>query len=161
MVAFGRGPGSFTGGRIAAAAAQAIALASGSRIVRVSSSEALAEKYRSMEPASPGVVTLIRSRRDLYYLATYRVGQQGVLSEQSDRLHDESPAASWYQSHSGWGVAGETPAWWRGQAAAEVSASAEQIADVAERMLEQGEGVDAMYGLPEYLEGDAPWKKQR
>ena len=87
-VAFGRGPGSFTGVRIAAAAAQAVALAAGANIVRVSSSEALSLAASRQLIDADGVISAIRSRRDLYYLAAYERTSDGVQRcEQLSLIH--------------------------------------------------------------------------
>jgi tRNA threonylcarbamoyladenosine biosynthesis protein TsaB len=157
-VAFGCGPGSFTGVRIAAAAAQAIALASDVPIMRVPSSEALALKASSLAQA-PGVVTLIRSRRELYYLAVYQHEREGLSSQQGDVLHEASPAPGWYRAVRGYTVIGERPDWWRGQAVIGEAADAEQVLEVGLAMSARGQGVDASGGLPTYLGGDSPWRK--
>ena len=161
-VAFGCGPGSFTGVRIAAAAAQAIAFASDARIVRVSSSAALAEKSLadySVRPRAAGVLTLIRSRADHYYVAAYRRSGPDFYCEQPDRLYPASPPADWYHSYAGWDMVGEQPGWWLGGPVSPLSADAVQVTDLGLRMFSRGEHVEAMDGLPEYLEGDSPWRK--
>jgi tRNA threonylcarbamoyladenosine biosynthesis protein TsaB len=160
-VAFGRGPGSFTGVRIAAAAAQAIALASSALVVRVSSSEALARGMLEKCEQTPGVITFIRSRRDLYYVAAYRNSDQWPVCVIPDSLKDDSTPEDWYESYQSWVVAGETPQWWRGKAAKASVTDAREIHAIAQNLLAQGEGVDAAMALPEYLAGDSPWQKHR
>ncbi|MGE0625466.1 MAG: tRNA (adenosine(37)-N6)-threonylcarbamoyltransferase complex dimerization subunit type 1 TsaB [Pseudomonadales bacterium] len=160
-VAFGRGPGSFTGVRIAAAAAQALALAAGARVLRVGSSEILAEGVLRKVPAAPGVVTSIRSRRDLHYLATWRNIEGVPMVEQRDQLHAESPDAAFYEHCEGWPVAGETPGWWRGPAPLPHRPDGDDLLTAAIRCLSRGEDVDPSQALPEYLSGDSPWRKVR
>ena len=160
-VAFGRGPGSFTGVRIAAAAAQAISLASSATVVRVSSSEALARGAMEVSEQTPGVITFIRSRRDLYYVAAYQNSDQWPLCVLPDSLRDDSSPEDWEASYRSWDVAGATPQWWRGAAPQTTNADAQQIHDIAQKLLAQGEGVDAAEALPEYLAGDSPWRKGR
>ena len=80
VVAFGAGPGSFTGVRIAAAVAQGIAFGSGSQIVAVPSS--LATAYGAiarLKPTPSRLITMTRSRRDAYYMAGYKV-REGLLA---------------------------------------------------------------------------------
>ncbi len=158
-VAFGRGPGSFTGVRIAAAAAQAIALAADVPILRVSSSELLAERMLALRPEVPGVLTSIRSRRDLHYLAAWR-NSDGVPSvEQKDRLYSSSPEEAFYRRYVDWPLAGEVASWWVGAAAMDCESGGEELLIVSLRCLARGEEVDAALGLPEYLTGDSPWRK--
>jgi len=160
-IGFGRGPGSFTGVRIAAAAAQAIAFTAGARVLRVSSSEILAERALRDSPAAPGVLTSIRSRRDLHYLAAWRNVHGVPTVEQPDRLHAESPDDAYYRQYDGWLVAGDVPGWWRGAAPTVTEPDGDDLLGVAYRCLERGEDVDAALGLPEYLAGDSPWRKIR
>ena len=156
-VAFGRGPGSFTGVRIAAAAAQAVALAAGANCVRVSSSEVLALHAIRQLSAVEGVVSAIRSRRDLYYLAAYeRVGSDVGLRE-GNVLCEAPPGFA--QALPDWPLIGERPDWWMGPFADTSAADAEALLDVALRMLANGEVVAVEAGLPEYFSGDTPWRK--
>ena len=158
-VAFGCGPGSFTGVRIAAAASQAVALAAGASIVRVSSSEAMAERALQSHPAAPGVITAIRSRRDLYYLAAYAGSAAGPVRSSADRLFDAAPGENFTDRYFAWPLVGETPEWWPGARGLEVEVDAHALLDVAERMMADGLAVDPEQGLPEYFSGDSPWRK--
>ena len=158
-VAFGCGPGSFTGVRIAAAAAQAVALAAGASIVRVSSSEAMAERALQIQAVAPGVITAIRSRRDLYYLAGYERSAAGAVRSSADRLFDAAPDAAFRDRYAAWPLVGETPEWWRGSPGLDVEVDAHALLDVAERMMADGLAVDPAEGLPEYFSGDSPWRK--
>ncbi len=159
-VAFGCGPGSFTGVRIAASAAQALALAAGVPIFRVPSSRMLALKaYQQFPERLPGVITAIRSRRDLYYLAAYEFSRELPQAVLADALFDESPDAEFYDRHSGWLLAGSTPDWWQGTAAVSILPDAAQMLVLAGAMAESGEQVDVAAGLPEYVSGDSPWRR--
>jgi len=163
-VAFGRGPGSFTGVRIAAAAAQAIALACEAYIVRVPTSQVMALRAireQTLDQNVPGLVTFIRSRRDYYYLATYRVENQLPVAIESDRLHDRLPDERWLRKVEGFQGIGSAPDWWQASDVVPVVADAEQTIEIAELMIDRGEFVDPADGLPDYLEGDSPWRKVR
>lgn len=159
FVAFGRGPGSFTGVRIAASAAQAIALAAGASMLRVSSSEAMAEQVLKTLAVDGGVVTAIRSRRDLYYLAAYQAIDGAPVRSHVDTLYDVEPDDGFVSRYGQWTLTGETPGWWQGSPAVEAAVDAHAILDVAERMLLAGEAVDPALGLPDYFSGDSPWRK--
>ena len=155
-VAFGRGPGSFTGVRIAAAATQAIALAANAAVVRVSSSEALAHKAVQHLPDVPGVISAIRSRRDLYYLAAYERAEIGVRLIEENVLCDSPPP---FSDSLGWLLVGEQPGWWSGAFGETPAADAATLLDVAVKMLANAESVPVEAGLPEYFSGDSPWRK--
>jgi tRNA threonylcarbamoyladenosine biosynthesis protein TsaB len=157
FVAFGRGPGSFTGVRIAAAAAQAIGLAANAEIVRVSSSEALAlAAIRRLDDAE-GVISAIRSRRDLYYLAAYTRAESGVHRWADDILCESTPRFA--EAHFNWPLVGGRPEWWSGTFAATPAADAATLLDVAMEMIANDESVPVEAGLPEYFSGDSPWRK--
>jgi len=158
-VAFGCGPGSFTGVRIAAATAQAVALGWSLDVVRVPSSAALARRALADAEGDPrGVVSLIRSRGNLYYLAEYAWNGTVLTLAQADRLLDVSPPATWYREREGWIAAGARPPWWQAEEPVPVEAHAEQVLEIGQELLMTGQAVDAALGLPEYVGGDTPWQ---
>ena len=158
-VAFGCGPGSFTGVRIAAACAQAIAYAANARIVPIASSRALAQAALPDQPSSlDGVITLIRSRRDLYYLASYALAEGELMEHAGDVLIDAMPRLP-ELAQERWQIVGAVPSWWDAnvQVTTSVQASASHVADLALLDLARGGGLDAAAGLPSYVAGDSPW----
>jgi len=164
VLAFGCGPGSFTGVRIAAAALQGIALARELPVVPVASSLALAEASRRADASSPATVwTSIRSRADLFYLAAYR-----LEGDQLNRVHGDRLCAAMsdlpFELSEGSGtirLAGERPSWWEApptlSAFRPLDVTAEDIAALARRALAEGGAVDAALALPLYVSGDTPW----
>jgi tRNA threonylcarbamoyladenosine biosynthesis protein TsaB len=161
-VAFGRGPGSFTGIRIAASAAQAIAFAAGAGILRVSCSEALALKGLREQPDAEGVITFIRSRRDLFFLASYRNVDGRPVEQHWDVLFENTPGDDWHAAVDGWIAVGEgAPQWWTGTAPVPMGIDAEQVLEIGNGLHERGAAVAPALGLPDYPEGDAPWRKSR
>lgn len=161
VVAFGAGPGSFTGIRIGAALCQAVAFASAARVLPVSSSQALAAAAAPVLPEGcHRVLTVTRSRRDAYYLAGYQVGENGApISCQPDRLYQgatvppDLPDTSWMGT-------GQRPDWWpdgRGFLD-DVQVTALTIGRLALDALSHGNGVAPAEGLPVYVTGDSPWQ---
>lgn len=139
-VAFSAGPGSFTGVRIGAAVAQGIALGAGVPVVRVPTSEVMAEQVRRRSDAS-GVVTVRPCRAGWVYAARYAFERGAVACEAFDELVPEDA------------VPREPPGW--------------LVADREERMragvLAHLAGpmprLDAAEAVPYYVPGDSPWKK--
>jgi tRNA threonylcarbamoyladenosine biosynthesis protein TsaB len=165
-VAFGAGPGSFTGVRIAAAAAQAVALASAAAIVPVSSSHALALAAAGDDEArgAPGVVTLTRSRRDAYYLAAYTWQGDSCRQVRADGLHQGLVAPD-LGGLRDWVGVGDEPPWWPAAAPgarflAGHCASALEVGRLGLQAYQRGAGLAPEAGLPVYVSGDSPWRPQ-
>lgn len=79
-VAFGAGPGSFTGLRVACGAAQGIAWGLGAKVAPVSNLEALALEAAAESGAKEGdvVVVMNDARMQQYYAQNFRVEKVGV-----------------------------------------------------------------------------------
>jgi tRNA threonylcarbamoyladenosine biosynthesis protein TsaB len=88
-IVFGRGPGSFTGLRIAAALAQGLALASGRPLVSVSSLAALAQRGLTRPGVADGVdraLCCVDARMGEVYSATYRLDAGLAALEGEERI---------------------------------------------------------------------------
>ncbi len=85
-VAFGSGPGSFTGVRIAAAATQGIAFGADIGVIPVSSLQALAQGAYRVQSATH-VLAAFDARMDEVYWGAYAVGADNIIqSLQEDRV---------------------------------------------------------------------------
>ena len=160
-VAFGCGPGSFTGIRLAASVAQAAALGAGAKVLPVSSSLALAaagleRMTRGLGPA--GLMVSIRSRRDAFYLASFVVKEGELHPHRPDRLFDACP--DWPDFDLGWPLAGDPPPWLPAEVEVlpGIAAGAGLIARLGAAAFARGEGLAPELGLPTYVEGDSPWR---
>ncbi|MFM7119303.1 MAG: tRNA (adenosine(37)-N6)-threonylcarbamoyltransferase complex dimerization subunit type 1 TsaB [Gammaproteobacteria bacterium] len=164
VIAFGAGPGSFTGIRLAASAAQALAFSSAARVVPVSSSSALATRCLRALPELHDLVTVTRSRRDAYYLAGWTRTDAGMRQVYDDVLHlgDDVRLP---ERLSGLTGTGDCPPWWqRGGGGAWVATEHPDAREIGERALVEYAhtgGVTPAAGLPRYVSGDSPWRPVR
>lgn len=166
-IAFGRGPGSFTGLRIAAAVAQGLALASGRPIVPVSSFAGLAQRAWR-ERGIERCLICVDARMGEVYVAQYRIVD--ALAECTDAERLAVPAAAMLPADRGWSAVGDGFA-----AYPEVFAGLAERADsvvtelvpgardlVARARADLARGLDARIGAaqPSYLRGADAWKRQ-
>jgi tRNA threonylcarbamoyladenosine biosynthesis protein TsaB len=152
--AFGQGPGSFTGLRIACGMAQGLALGSGRPVVPVPSLVALAEQANASR-----VVTALDARMGETYLAAYsRMGGDWQAAIEPGLFPKSSlpalPGRDWVATGSGF----DSFDWLRAAYDAQVSTlingdlpRAGSVARVAARKLARGEGVSPEQAAPLYL----------
>jgi len=166
VVAFGAGPGSFTGIRIAAATAQALAFAAGCLVVPVSSSRALAETalQSGIIAGAAGVVVVTRSRRDAHYVAAYAFVDGHCRSMLADVLHQGTAPPGLAGVH-GWPGIGDRPPWWDDQRTDApflegIATTAATIGRLALAIHAAGGAAPPEAALPVYVNGDSPWKPQ-
>jgi tRNA threonylcarbamoyladenosine biosynthesis protein TsaB len=110
-IAFGRGPGSFTGLRIAAGMAQGIAFGAGLPVVPVSTLAAVAQCCVRERGASSVLAALDARMQEVYY-AAFRVAADGLVVAASEEVVCAPdalplpPAADWYAAGDGWSAHG-------------------------------------------------------
>src|SRR6476646_6332269 len=102
-LAFGAGPGAFTGLRIACGVAQGLALGAGLPLVGVSTLEALAETARQRHAAGK-VIAALDARAQEVYVAAYR--HDGMRWHESVAPAVIGPAAVTLPEDGGWMGAG-------------------------------------------------------
>lgn len=150
-VAFGAGPGSFTGLRIACGLAQGIAFALELPVIGVSTLEALAE-----ESGAARVVACIDARmREVYYACLERDGAlwREVLAARcvAPQSVPVPPGAGWTGCGNGFAAYPQALARTAQRVLPDVHASALAVARLAAPRLAAGEGVDAALAVPVYL----------
>ncbi|MDN5849400.1 MAG: tRNA (adenosine(37)-N6)-threonylcarbamoyltransferase complex dimerization subunit type 1 TsaB [Nitrococcus sp.] len=109
-IAYCRGPGSFTGSRIAVGSAQGLAYGANRPVIPVSTLACIAQGvYR--EQGGETVLAAIDARMDQVYWGAYRVSRQGIMVAMDDEVVVSPDAApvppmtgSWYGVGTGWGA---------------------------------------------------------
>ena len=159
-LAVGRGPGAFTGVRIAVAVAQGIAFAAELPVALISTLAAMAREVTCRQGVEQVAVAL-DARLDEVYWGTYRAGSDGgVILLGEERVCPPGQvslpeAGEWYGAGSGWGLhAGVlsrlgVKTWW-----SDYCPGAEAIARLGALAWQRGELVSAEQVLPVYLRNE-------
>jgi tRNA threonylcarbamoyladenosine biosynthesis protein TsaB len=156
-VAFGAGPGAFTGLRIACGLAQGLAVARALPVIGISSLEAIAE-----ESGATRVAACIDARmREVYYAALeWQDGRwrEVVAAQCVAPTALEPPAGDgWIGCGSGFAVYGSLGL---KRVLPEVHPTALAVARLAAPRLQAGEGVDAAQATPIYVRDKVAFTKQ-
>ena len=173
-LAFGRGPGAFTGVRIATGVIQGIAFGAELPVVPVSTLRALAQRTYD-EYQHSHVLSAFDARMDEVYWAAYALADNGLM-QLIDEENVLSPAqvrcaipgdksVQWAGAGSGWqaydkqlrqamdcDLAATYP---------ELITRAEEVVKLAVHDYEQGLAVAAEDALPVYLRNRVAWKQSR
>ena len=157
-VAFGAGPGAFTGLRIACGVAQGLALARGLPVLGVSTLEAIAE-----ESGAPRALACLDARMHEVYYAAFEKGGGGWREVVAPRCAapqavKKPDAREWVGCGSGFSIfpemlKNEIPV------RPEIHPSAAAVARLAAPRLARGEGVDAALAAPVYVRDKVAFTK--
>jgi len=167
-LAFGRGPGSFTGVRIATGVVQGAAFGADLPVVPVSTLAALAQR-RYREQGEKNLLPAFDARMHELYWGCYRIDENGLARPRIDDqlVHPdqvEIPAGEgWVGIGTGWASYGVTLRDRLGSSLAlfdgELLCSAWDIALLAAAGFTAGEAVSAELALPVYLRDKVAFKK--
>jgi len=165
-ITFGRGPGSFTGLRVAAAAAQGLALASGVPLLPVSSLLCLAQTAWRREGVARAVVC-VDARMGEVYWAVFAVTGGAMRAEGDERLG--APADLTFPAAGPCAAVGDGFASYRDTLAACLAAAhstwpdlkpaAEDLFPRAAADLLAGRSVTPAEALPVYLREHTAWRR--
>ena len=150
-VAFGAGPGSFTGLRIACGIAQGLAMGRGIPLLGVSTLEAMAE-----ESGAARVVACLDARmREVYYACLERAGGAWRAAISPCCIRPAAavapPGGGWIGCGSGFSAYPELLAHVGARVLPGIHPGAIAVARLAAPRLARGEGVDAAWAAPTYL----------
>ena len=163
-IAFGRGPGAFTGVRIAVGVAQGIAFGAELPVLPVSTLAALAQGAEADR-----VLAAIDARMDEVYWGAFQRNTDGLMlscGEECVSAPGEVPVPDgdgWLGVGSGWQAHGDALAA-RLPVTGQVGDALPRAAAVAllgQAALAAGQAVDAEAALPVYLRDRVTWKKIR
>ena len=160
VLAFGRGPGSFMGVRVAAGVVQGISFAHSIPVVPVSTLAAIAS-VAMQQTGQSQVLAAIDARMSEVYWGAYTQGTNGQIILQGEECviaPDKAPMpeqGEWVAAGTGWGSYGEVLKPRLGdrciESLDECFPSAEAIAKLALVAYENGESVTAAEAVPVYL----------
>ncbi len=154
-IAFGMGPGSFTGVRIACGVAQGLALGADLPVVGVCTLQALAQAS-----GHDKVIAALDARMGEIYHAAYekRAGEWVAVCEPNLCLPQHAPVVQslgWFGAGSGFAMHGDALSErYAGQLAgsdAGILPQADAIAQLAAPLFAAGQGMDAALAMPLYL----------
>jgi tRNA threonylcarbamoyladenosine biosynthesis protein TsaB len=157
-IAFGRGPGAFTGVRVATSVAQGLAFSSDLPVVGVSTLAALAHAINQQYPQAEGLLPVLDARMGEVYLGAYLRDDDGLVTAMADdrvcapEAVRDLPDIAWQAGGSGL-VYAETLATkltFAGQDLA-LYPQAASVAALAARAFARGEAVAPENALPVYL----------
>ena len=159
-VAFGAGPGAFTGLRIACAVAQGLAFARGLPVIGISTLEALAQ-----ESGAERVVACIDARmREVYYAALEkRAGRwREAIAAQCVAPHaaPRPPGEGWLGIGNGFEVYRQALESKVAAMKPQIHPTAVAVAQLAAPRLAAGEGVDAAQAAPVYMRDKVAFTKE-
>lgn len=165
-IVFGRGPGSFTGLRIATAIAQGLALATQKPVIGISSLAAVAQHALDVSGVERSLVC-IDARMGEVYFGSFEAEQGLVRARSPERLampeNVTAPAwPRWTALGGGFAAYVNALAGVTRQAetvVTDIPARARDLLRLADRALAEGGGVAASAARPTYLRDDSAWRR--
>ncbi|GGC80884.1 tRNA (adenosine(37)-N6)-threonylcarbamoyltransferase complex dimerization subunit type 1 TsaB [Marinobacter halophilus] len=171
-LAFARGPGSFTGLRIATGVVQGLAWGLSLPVVPVSSLAAVAFGAIEQHQLAEGdlIAVAFDARMGEVYWATFQcseglpslIGEERVCPPSAVSLPKSGPSADWLGVGQGWAFVGDMPEdvvsrVWRTDDS--LVPRAAQVARLAEQGYRHGAAVSAEMAQPVYIRDEVAWKK--
>ncbi len=160
LIAYGRGPGSFTGVRIGTGVAQGVAFGVDRPVAQISTLAALAQGAVRRHGAQR-ILAAIDARMGEVYWAGFEVGAEGLVTEvlpeavSAPELVAADNKSSWWGIGTGWGAYGDILAERLSDSVVgqdpESLPSAEDMLPLARRAAQEGHLIPADQAMPIYL----------
>ena len=157
-VAFGAGPGSFTGVRIAASVAKGLAFALQVPVVPISSMAVLAQHAANVDPKVQNIVTAVDARMGEIYWATFAVVGpdrliKPIVKEKLSipELLLQPKTGSWLGVGNAWQIYGPRIEFYPESIKLDSNPKAEAMLSLANSAINKGEVVSALHAKPVYL----------
>jgi len=166
LIAFGRGPGSFAGIRIATGAAQGLALAFETPVVGISTLEAIALGVLDIEPDAEYILAALDARMDELYWCSYQVVEGVPIALHEERV--SAPDDIQLPLETPWIMAGSGVAYLDtmshisgsiSHSFKDVYPSADKMLQLAQREWDAGRLLKPEEAQPVYLR-EGSWKKR-
>ncbi len=171
-IAFGKGPGSFTGLRIAISVAQGLSLATGAKLYGISSLKALAWQAMKLKGAER-ILAIMNAHMGEVFYAAYSQTPSGIICLVEDALskpealdisaisQDLCAGTVYLGAGDGFQFAAELPQdiQYLQSIDADIAPLAESMMDLALIAWQQGQFTAAEYQQPVYLRDTVAWKK--
>ncbi|MCG6202575.1 tRNA (adenosine(37)-N6)-threonylcarbamoyltransferase complex dimerization subunit type 1 TsaB [Psychromonas antarctica] len=167
VVAYGRGPGSFTGVRIGISIAQGLAYGLEKKMVGVSTLQAMAQQaYKNQKVTD--VYAAIDARMGEIYFAHYQlkdnlmalIGEEVVIKPADLLASQPDVVENAVLVGTGWAVYPELAEFFKAQLPLDIEyPSAKYMLDQVVRCVEKGEAVLPELATPVYLRDKVTWKK--
>lgn len=153
-IAFGRGPGAFTGVRIAIAAAQGLAYGAGLKVIPVSTLAALAQD--ALNAGEKRVIAAIDARMGEVYAACFTPDADGLAELSGEEWLGKAadftaPKGAWFGAGTGFGAYGNDFAVEISDADPTALPNAAAVARLAAKVFEAGGAVAPEQAMPVYL----------
>jgi len=168
-IAFGKGPGSFTGLRIAISVAQGLCLASGAKALGISTLQALAWQAMKIHPCKQVLASINAHMGEVFY-GGYRATEgapeaivaDGLCKPEAFDFNQFDQPEQWFGAGDGLALLKDSmPEKVAGlsSADAELAPLAAQMLDLAIVAWQRGEFTDIDQQQPVYLRDSVAWKK--
>lgn len=167
-LAFGRGPGAFTGIRIATGVVQGAAFGAGLPVVPVSNLAALAQRH-FREQGHRHILAAFDARMGEVYWGAFCIDRDGLARaagpEQvtTPQAVVVPPGEGWHGAGSGWGTHGAMLAQRVGvgllSLTPELVCHAQDVAVLGAALYREGQAVPPEHALPVYLRDQVAWTK--